>query len=133
MSKAADIFSEAAEKKGFDAQHRKTLSYNIAQYDKKVKEGKEQNQGVAYLDDGTMIVVEDGRKHMGEHLEVVVTSVLQTVAGKMIFARTKGSHIEGEDFHGGQPSGTLGPGPSGFGGSSSRSRFLLNVEAFHTS
>jgi len=54
-----------------------------------VKEGKEQTQGVAYLDDGTMIVVEDGRRHIGENQNVIVTSVLQTVAGKMIFARIR--------------------------------------------
>lgn len=54
-----------------------------------VKEGKEYNQGVSYLDDGTMIVVEDGRQHMGETVHVVVTSVLQTAAGRMIFARCK--------------------------------------------
>ena len=63
-----------------------------------IKEGKEANQGVAYLDDGTMIVVEDGRRHIGESLEVVVTSVLQTVAGKMIFARLKGANGE-DDAH----------------------------------
>ena len=51
-----------------------------------VKEGKEINQGVAYLDDGTMIVVEGGRRHIGETLDVVTSSVLQTAAGKMIFA-----------------------------------------------
>lgn len=54
-----------------------------------VKEGKEQNQGVAYLDDGTMIVVEGGRKLIGEAIDVVVTSVLQTSAGRMIFAKPK--------------------------------------------
>ncbi len=51
-----------------------------------IKEGKEINQGVAYLDDGTMIVVEGARRHIGETLDVVTSSVLQTVAGKMIFA-----------------------------------------------
>jgi len=55
-----------------------------------VKEGKENNQGVAYLDDGTMIVVEDGRKHIGKTIEATVTSVLQTSAGRMIFAKPKG-------------------------------------------
>lgn len=50
-----------------------------------IKEGKEANQGVGYLEDGTMIVVEGGKRHIGEHLTVVVSSVLQTVAGKMIF------------------------------------------------
>jgi uncharacterized protein YacL len=62
-----------------------------------VKEGKEPNQGVAYLDDGTMIVVEDGRRFIGDTLGVVVTSVLQTVAGKMIFARVR-SDEEGDAF-----------------------------------
>lgn len=52
-----------------------------------VKEGKEANQGLAYLDDGTMIVVEQGKKYMNKKIEVVVTSVLQTAAGKMIFVR----------------------------------------------
>lgn len=54
-----------------------------------VKDGKEQNQGVAYLDDGTMIVVEDGREYVGSQLDVLVTSVLQTSAGRMIFAKRK--------------------------------------------
>lgn len=54
-----------------------------------IKEGKEQGQGVAYLDDGTMVVVEGGRKYIGDTLDVTVTSVLQTVAGKMIFAKLK--------------------------------------------
>ena len=54
-----------------------------------VKVGKEQNQGVAYLDDGTMIVVENAKKMIGETLTVVVTTVLQTAAGRMIFARQK--------------------------------------------
>ena len=52
-----------------------------------VKEGKELNQGVAYLDDGTMIVVENGRNYMNETIHVAVTSVIQTNAGRMIFAR----------------------------------------------
>ena len=55
-----------------------------------VKEGKENNQAVAYLDDGTMIVVEDGKRFIGETIKVIVTSVLQTSAGRMIFARTAG-------------------------------------------
>lgn len=54
-----------------------------------IKDGKESGQGVAYLDDGTMIVVEGGRKHIGEDLDVIVTSVLQTPAGRMIFAKEK--------------------------------------------
>lgn len=54
-----------------------------------IKEGKESNQAVAYLDDGTMIVVENGRRYIGETLGVLVTSVLQTAAGRMIFAKPK--------------------------------------------
>ncbi len=54
-----------------------------------IKDGKEAGQGVGYLEDGTMIVVEGGKKHIGETLPTVVTSVLQTVAGRMIFARPK--------------------------------------------
>ena len=54
-----------------------------------VREGKEPGQGVAYLDDGTMIVVENGRRHVGETVPVVVTTVLQTNAGRMIFTRLK--------------------------------------------
>lgn len=54
-----------------------------------VREGKEPHQGIAYLDDGTMIVVEHGRHLLGEAVDVTVTSVLQTVAGRMIFARPK--------------------------------------------
>ncbi|NTU41589.1 MAG: PIN domain-containing protein [Nitrospirales bacterium] len=54
-----------------------------------VKEGKEYNQGVAYLEDGTMVVIENARKLIGRNVEVAVTSVLQTTAGRMIFARLK--------------------------------------------
>ena len=52
-----------------------------------VKEGKENNQAVAYLDDGTMIVVEEGKRFIGKTIKVLVTSVLQTSAGRMIFAK----------------------------------------------
>ena len=52
-----------------------------------LKEGKEYNQGVAYLDDGTMVVVDNARKMMGKNVDVSVTSVLQTTAGKMIFGK----------------------------------------------
>ena len=55
-----------------------------------VKEGKERNQAVAYLDDGTMIVVEEGRRFIGQTIKVTVTSVLQTTAGRMIFAKPSG-------------------------------------------
>jgi uncharacterized protein YacL len=54
-----------------------------------IREGKEGHQGIGYLEDGTMIVVEHGRRLIGEEADVVVTSVLQTVAGRMIFARPK--------------------------------------------
>ncbi len=52
-----------------------------------LKEGKEQDQGVAYLDDGTMVVVDNGRRRIGQTLTVSITSVLQTQAGRMIFAK----------------------------------------------
>jgi len=61
-----------------------------------IKEGKEHNQGVAYLDDGTMVVVDNGRKLIGKTVGVTVTSVLQTTAGRMIFAKTK-EEYEKED------------------------------------
>ncbi|MGP1586407.1 MAG: PIN/TRAM domain-containing protein [Schwartzia sp. (in: firmicutes)] len=54
-----------------------------------VKDGKEQGQGVAYLDDGTMIVIENGRRHMNATIDVEVTSALQTAAGRMIFAKPR--------------------------------------------
>lgn len=54
-----------------------------------VKEGKEPGQGIGYLDDGTMIVVEGGRKLLGETVDIAVTTVLQTAAGRMIFARLR--------------------------------------------
>jgi uncharacterized protein YacL len=54
-----------------------------------IKDGKEVGQGVGYLDDGTMIVVDGGRKYVGQTVSVLVTSVLQTAAGRMIFAKLK--------------------------------------------
>ena len=55
-----------------------------------IKEGKEAFQGVGYLDDGTMVVVDGGREHVGRNVSVVVTSVLQTAAGRMIFGKLSG-------------------------------------------
>jgi len=52
-----------------------------------IKEGKENGQGVGYLEDGTMVVVEDAQQQIGQELEVMVTSVFQTAAGRMIFTR----------------------------------------------
>ncbi len=54
-----------------------------------LKEGKEYNQGIAYLDDGTMVVVDSGRRHIGQTVDVRVTTVLPTTAGRMIFTRLK--------------------------------------------
>lgn len=54
-----------------------------------LKEGKESGQGIAYLDDGTMIVVDEARRWIGKNIDVVVTSVLQTTAGRMIFTRMR--------------------------------------------
>jgi uncharacterized protein YacL len=61
--------------------HGETLKVRI------IQEGTEPNQGVGYLDDGTMVVVEDGRRHMNRSLDVTVTKVLQTAQGRMIFAQ----------------------------------------------
>ena len=68
---------------------------------KVVREGKESDQGVGYLEDGTMVVVQDGRPSIGREVDVVVTSVLQTAGGRMVFSRTlkelsDGNVIEGE-------------------------------------
>lgn len=52
-----------------------------------IQEGKEPGQGVGYMDDGTMVVVENGREHIDKETNVLVTKVLQTAAGRMIFAR----------------------------------------------
>jgi uncharacterized protein YacL len=58
-----------------------------------LKEGKESGQGVAYLDDGTMVVVDHGKKYLGQSVDVLVTSVLQTTAGRMIFTRLKDEEV----------------------------------------
>jgi uncharacterized protein YacL len=81
-----------------------------------LKEGKEYNQGVAYLDDGTMVVVDNARKMIGRTIEVVVTSVLQTTAGKMIFGRFIESAI------GAQASPATGPALQAEGEMSRRPR-----------
>lgn len=60
-----------------------------------VREGKEPGQGVSFLDDGTMIVIENGRRYVGDRVPVVVTSVLQTSAGRMIFAKLKSAEEKG--------------------------------------
>jgi uncharacterized protein YacL len=74
-----------------------------------LKEGKEYNQGVAYLDDGTMVVVDNARRMIGRNIDVVVTSVLQTTAGKMIFGR----FIESaQAANAGAPSAAVAPAPA---------------------
>jgi uncharacterized protein YacL len=62
-----------------------------------LKEGKEYNQGVGYLDDGTMVVVDHARKMIGRSVDISVTSVLQTASGKMIFGKMdeNGKPVEG--------------------------------------
>lgn len=58
-----------------------------------IQDGKESNQGVGYMDDGTMVVVENGRDYMDQELTVIVTKVLQTAAGRMIFARPENGEL----------------------------------------
>ena len=60
-----------------------------------IQEGKEAGQGVGYLEDGTMVVVDEGRRHIDRTIPVVVTKVLQTTAGRMIFARVDSSVASG--------------------------------------
>jgi uncharacterized protein YacL len=62
-----------------------------------LKEGKEYGQGIGYLDDGTMVVVDDARKLLGRQVDVVVTSVLQTTSGRMIFGKLK--ELADREFH----------------------------------
>lgn len=59
-----------------------------------VKEGKEKEQGIGYLDDGTMVVVEEGRRALGRRVDATVTSILQTSAGRMVFTKSKEKHQE---------------------------------------
>ena len=61
---------------------------------KPIKEGKEHHQAVAYLDDGTMVVVENGRPFIGQSIRGLVTSVLQTAAGRMVFVRPEGAPVK---------------------------------------
>jgi uncharacterized protein YacL len=61
-----------------------------------LKEGKEFTQGVGYLDDGTMVVVDHARKMIGKSVEITVTSVLQTASGKMIFGKMEENGKGGE-------------------------------------
>jgi uncharacterized protein YacL len=79
-----------------------------------LKEGKEYNQGVAYLDDGTMVVVDNARKLIGKTIDVVVTSVLQTTAGKMIFGRfiEAGAAAQAQGANAAAPASTAGPAPA---------------------
>ncbi|WP_428386379.1 PIN/TRAM domain-containing protein [Mucisphaera sp.] len=74
---------------------------------KLVKPGENPTQGVGYLDDGTMVVVENGRTHLGQHVDLVVTSTLQTSAGRMIFGRF--AHAEEDDPTPEQPEAPTNP------------------------
>src|SRR5208282_1000293 len=81
-----------------------------------LKEGKEYNQGVAYLDDGTMVVIDNARKMIGKTIDISVTSVLQTTAGKMIFGKWDERGISRHDSKASPPpvtvpttTGTNGP------------------------
>jgi uncharacterized protein YacL len=77
-----------------------------------IKEGKDENQGIGYLEDGTMVVVENGRALLGKTVKVVVTSIIQTAAGKMIFTRATGA-VESEDDGGKRGGGNQNGGGRG--------------------
>ena len=62
-----------------------------------LREGKEPNQGVGYLDDGTMVIVEYGRQYVGQTIDAIVTQTLQTTAGRMIFTRTKTDEMDSDE------------------------------------
>lgn len=87
---------------------------------KVVKAGDQIGQGVGYLDDGTMVVIEQGRPHIGQEVQIVVTSVLQTPAGRMIFGRpdqrTSGSHTPMPGSPGASTPSAGAPGDSKMGG-----------------
>lgn len=74
-----------------------------------VKEGREAEQGVGYLEDGTMLVVEGGRVHLGQRVSVVVKSVIQTASGRMVFAQVDGEEpaVEARQRRGGRPPRTF--------------------------
>jgi len=67
---------------------------------KVIKQGEEIGQGVGYLDDGTMVVIDQGKGHIGEEIQILVTSVLQTSAGRMVFGRTEGTNSVGGSSRG---------------------------------
>jgi len=77
-----------------------------------IKEGKDENQGIGYLEDGTMVVVENGRALLGKTVKVVVTSIIQTAAGKMIFTRATGA-VEQDDDGGKRGGGNQNGGNRG--------------------
>lgn len=62
-----------------------------------VKEGKERSQGIGYLDDGTMVVVEEGRKYVGKRIDVIVNSILQTSSGRMVFTKFMQEHRDNNE------------------------------------
>jgi uncharacterized protein YacL len=86
-----------------------------------IKEGKEMGQGIAYLDDGTMIIIEGARRHVGDTVDVIVDNILQSQAGKMIFASMKQSEDSQNDDNDDGPD-DFGPGgnPRGYSGGRQR-------------
>jgi uncharacterized protein YacL len=78
-----------------------------------VREGKEAEQGVGYLEDGTMVVVEDARQRIGERLPVTITGALQTPTGRMVFARSERPAEKSGRRSGREANGRGNPGPAG--------------------
>jgi uncharacterized protein YacL len=92
-----------------------------------VREGKEADQGVGYLEDGTMVVVLEGRKHIGERLTVTVTGALQTPTGRMVFARQERERERGKEAsERGKEAGERGKGPESVKASGERGKTTEN-------
>lgn len=88
-----------------------------------IKEGKDHSQGVGYLPDGTMVIVEDGFEYIGKTVDVVVTSMLQTAAGRLVFTRTKAGYDSGGDpHHAGAGQSAGGAAEDGDGGKGRKDR-----------
>jgi hypothetical protein len=96
------------------------------------REGKEAGQGVGYLEDGTMVVVDEGRRCIGQNCAIVISSVIQTVAGKMIFAQIKPDEKQNQKNDNATPS-IKGSGDDLFDDANTKSHFSNGHDSGHHS